>query len=121
MSVIYTHQFTGASIVYFSFPKAVQFKKALFIPNGTLAADGTHFMELFIYANDKTEVLAKFTNHSPTGQTYTDGTLYEATNANMDESDFSTSQMMKVQVTLTGGSASIDGMLVLEFDEARLY
>ena len=120
MSVIYTHQFTGASIVYFSFPMDVQFKKALFIPNGTLTADGSNFMELFIYANDKTEVLAKYTNHSGTGQTYTDGTLYEATNANMDESDFSSAQMMKVQVTLTG-SGAIDGMLVLQFDKARSY
>jgi hypothetical protein len=120
MSIIYTHQFTGASIVYFSFPKAVQFKKALFIPNGALTAHGSNYMTLDVYANDKTEKLVTFTNNSSGGQTYADQTLYEGTNANMDESDFSTSQMMKVQVALTG-SGAIDAMLVLEFDEARLY
>ena len=49
-----------------------------------------------------------------------DQTLYEGTNANMDESYFSTAQMMKVQVTVNSGG-TIDAMLVLEFDEARLY
>ena len=120
MSVIYTHQFTGASIVYFSFPKAVQFKKALQIPNGALTAHPANYITLDVYANDKTEKLVTFTNNSSGGQTYADQTLYEGTNANMDESDFSTAQMMKVQVTVNSGG-TIDAMLVLEFDEARLY
>ena len=120
MSVIYTHQFTGASIVYFSFPMDVQFKKALFISNGALTAHGSNYMTLDVYANDKTEKLVTFTNNSSGGQTYDDQTLYEGTNANMDESDFSSAQMMKVQVTLTG-SGAIDGMLVLQFDKARSY
>tara|TARA_Y100001963_G_scaffold89819_1_gene123988 strand:- start:4761 stop:5123 length:363 start_codon:yes stop_codon:yes gene_type:complete len=119
MSIIYTKHFSGAKKYWFSFPRNVSFKKALFVPNGTLTADGSNYMELKIYANDKTEVLAVFSNHSGSGQTYTDATLYEGTNLNMDESDFSSSQIMKVESTLAG-SGTLDGMLVLEFEPARL-
>tara|TARA_B100000700_G_C14538487_1_gene620853 strand:+ start:222 stop:575 length:354 start_codon:yes stop_codon:yes gene_type:complete len=112
--------FTAAKTVYVPFYRNMTLKSARYVSTASSAKDGSNYFELKVYANDGTEILAAWTNHNPSGQDFTGGVPVAKSLVNMDEGDFDSTQVCKVESTLHG-TGTIGGHLLLEFADARSY
>jgi hypothetical protein len=108
----------AAKSLYIPFPRSVRVNSIRFVTYSTFGTDGSNYFTLTVYANDAASALCTYTNNSVGGQLFTDAVPVEATLANMDKGDFSTTQVMKIVSALTG-TGTIDGTLVIDVDDNR--
>jgi len=114
----YKVHFQGFKSLYIPFPRSVRVNSIRFVTYSTFGTDASNYFTLTVYANDATAALCTYTNNSSGGSGFTDAVPVEATLANMDKGDFSTTQVMKI-VCAKSGTGTIDGTLVIDVDDNR--
>ncbi len=107
---------TAAADLYFCTPRNSTLIKAQLVTASNFGIQPTDYFTVTVFGNDGLTAVA---SHSNQLKAYTGGIADSATLVNTNLTDYSRTQGCKVTCVLNSGPATIDGNLILTFDDAR--